>query len=89
MQTMIKLLLLQMGGGMGGGGSLVFLGPLMGLLLVGGLVYLLWTAISGNRSPSKGDGTPGDATETLRDRYARGEIDDEEFEKRARKLREG
>lgn len=85
---MIESLLLQMGGGMGGWGSLAFLGPLVGLLLVGGLVYLLWTATGGSRSASNSDGTPGDAMETLRDRYARGEIDDEAFEKRARKLRE-
>ncbi|WP_340099512.1 SHOCT domain-containing protein [Salinibaculum salinum] len=83
---MIWSLLLQMGGGAGGWGPFVFLGPLVGLLLVGTVVYLLLRAVGGTSSTSTA--RTSDAMETLRKRYARGEIDDEEFEERARKLRE-
>ncbi|MCU4719226.1 SHOCT domain-containing protein [Halapricum hydrolyticum] len=63
-----------------------FLGPLVGLLIMGTVVYLLWSAIAGS-TPESTEQT-NDAIETLRKRYARGEIDEEEFEERARMLRE-
>lgn len=78
-------LLLQMGG-TGGWWLVPFLGPLVGLLIMGAVVYLLWRAIAGS-TPSSTERT-NDAIETLRKRYARGEIDEAEFEERARTLRE-
>lgn len=83
---MIGSLLLQMGGTTGGWWPFAFLGPFIGLLIMGTAVYLLWGAISGS-SPTPST-RQADAVETLRKRYARGEIDDEEFEERARTLRE-
>lgn len=83
---MIWSLLLQMGGGAGGWGAFAFLGPLVGLLIVGTVAYLLWSA-NGDSSPTSTAQT-NDAMETLRARYARGEINEEEFEDRARTLRE-
>ncbi|MEF8826431.1 MAG: SHOCT domain-containing protein [Halapricum sp.] len=83
---MIWSQLLQMGGGASGWWPLGFLGPFVGLLVMGTVVYLLWSVISGP-SP-KSTARTDDAMETLRKRYARGEIDDEEFEERARTLRE-
>lgn len=78
-------LLLQMGGGTGGWWLVSLLGPLVGLLIMGTVVYLLWNAIAGS-TPASTERT--DAREALRKRYARGEIDEEEFEERARMLRE-
>ncbi|MCU4728341.1 SHOCT domain-containing protein [Halobacteria archaeon HArc-curdl7] len=83
---MIWSLLLQMGSGTGGWWMVSFLGPLVGLLIMGTVVYLLWSAIAGS-TPESTEQT-NDAIETLRKRYARGEIDEEEFEERARMLRE-
>jgi len=77
--------LLQMGG-TGGWWLVSFLGPLVGLLIMGTVVYLLWSAIAGPTSSSTE--RTNDAMETLRERYARGEIDEAEFEERARTLRE-
>jgi putative membrane protein len=76
-----------MGGGAGGWGSAAFLGPLGVLLVVGAVIYQLRSASSGPSATS----TPetNDAMETLRERYARGEIGDEEFEERARTLQSG
>lgn len=78
---------LQMGGGMGGGWWFGFVGPLVGLLVMGMLAYLLWSSITGPRASTRRPGQSADAMETLRERYARGEIDDETFEERAQRLR--
>lgn len=81
-------LVLQMGGGMSGAWSVGFLGPLFGVLIVAILGYLLWSAIV-DRQPSPDRPTGSDrAMDTLRERYARGEIDEDVFEERARRLRE-
>ncbi|MHB9285925.1 SHOCT domain-containing protein [Halobacteriales archaeon Cl-PHB] len=59
------------------------LGFLWMLLLIGGvlaLVYLVATRVGSDGARTD------DALTTLRDRYARGEIDEEEFESRRRKL---
>ena len=77
--------LLQMGG-TGGWWLVSFLGPLVGLLIMGAVGYLLWGAVAGP-TPSSTERT-NDAMETLQKRYARGEIDETEFEERARTLRE-
>ena len=54
---------------------------MLGILLGGG--YLLYRAL---RTPS---GTPDPALEELRTAYARGELSDEEFEKRHERLQNG
>jgi putative membrane protein len=76
------------GWGMGGGGLFgggMFLWP---LLLVG-LVAVLVYALSDNENPTS-DGRRGRETDRamaeLRERYARGELSDEEFEQRRRTL---
>ena len=81
---MNELLLLQMGSGMGGSWGFAFVGPVIGLLVMGAIVVGLWSVVSGSNHGS----ADSDALETLKDRYARGEISDEEFEERARRLRE-
>jgi putative membrane protein len=85
---MIVPQVLQMGGGMGGGWTFGFFGPLVGLLVMGLVLYVLWSAVSGQNSNATRSSNDPDAMETLRNRYARGEISDEEFEERARTLRE-
>ncbi|WP_137285176.1 SHOCT domain-containing protein [Halorussus salinisoli] len=88
----------QMGNGMGPGGwgfGYGFVGLAVMVLLLGAVGYLLVRAFSGNgetrsddaRSRTAGFGGDDPALAELRERYARGEIDDEEFEKRAQRLR--
>ena len=59
-------------------------------LIVLGLRWLLRSAPgdsgSGGARPPAASARPDDALEILRQRYARGEIDDEEFERRRRTL---
>ncbi|WP_435345782.1 plastocyanin/azurin family copper-binding protein [Haloarchaeobius sp. HRN-SO-5] len=65
----------------GWGRGLPFVGGALGMLgLVGGLLY--WT-LGRDDSPPESDGS---AMETLQRRYARGEIDDEEFQRRRERL---
>jgi len=74
----------MMGGPRGGWGGLPFIGGALGMLgLVGGLFY--W-ALSGGDGPPKNDDS---AMETLQRRYARGEIDDDEFQRRRERLEGG
>lgn len=84
---MIWSLILQMGSGMGWW-SFGFLGPLFGFLIMAVIVFTLWSAFRTgwftDSSPEQSD----DAMETLRRRYARGDIDEETFESRAQTLRE-
>lgn len=76
------------GYGMGGWGGLGWIGPLLFLvLLVLGIVYLgraLWPARAERAAPGSGAPLAGEdpALQILRERYARGEIDAEEFERR-------
>ena len=77
-----------MNGGMGGWGTFAFVGPFVGLLFVGAVVYVLWNALGGQQSASRRAERSDDAIETLRKQYARGEIDEETFERRAQTLRE-
>lgn len=84
---MISSLILQMGGGFGGMWGVALVGPLFGLLVAGGLLYVLWNAITGGHDSDGHPSTDDPAMETLRERYARGEISDEEYEERARRLR--
>ena len=80
------------GGMMGGGGfgampgfGFGFLWP---LLFFGGILYLVY-AVAGNGSSNQGPlGGSNAAMETLRERYARGELTEEEFEQRRRRLEE-
>lgn len=71
--------LLTMGGGMMAGGIGMFGGGMFfGPLLLIGLVFLIFYGVVGEAEST----TKDDALDTLRDRYARGEITDEEFEER-------
>ncbi len=68
----------------------VFFGSFMMLLFWGGLIILIFVAVRwmGTGSP-RGDGGPAPgnrAVDILDERYARGEIDKEEYEERRRLL---
>lgn len=84
---MIWSQILQMGGGMGGW-TLGFLGPFLGLLVMVAIVFALWSVFTTSTSTGGDSNRADDGMETLRRRYARGEIDEETFEARARTLRE-
>jgi putative membrane protein len=79
---------LQMGGGMGGWPAFGVVGPVIGLLVLVAILYALFAVVNGQQGVPTRDHRGNDGMETLRERYARGEIDDEEFEERARRLRE-
>jgi|AntRauMinimDraft_3_1070383.scaffolds.fasta_scaffold00307_11 putative membrane protein len=95
------LVALQMGDGMGPGGGgfgYGFVGLAMVLLFLVAVTLLITRSFDGGsgggvdgRSETTAGGrstTSGDpALAELRERYARGEIDDEEFERRAQQLR--
>jgi len=71
---------------MDGSGGMWFGGGLMWLLwivLIAAVIYAIVAVVRGT-SPQRNDGN--DALEILRQRYARGEIDEEEFERRRREL---
>ena len=75
-------------GGSPGGWTFGFLGPIIGLLIMAAIVFALWSAISTGRSVESRTEQSDDALESLRKRYARGDIDEETYESRADKLRE-
>ena len=65
--------------GWGGGWGMMMLWWLIVLLVIAGVVWVLV------RRP--GGSTPGGAEETLRERYARGEIDEEAYRRMLAELR--
>ena len=67
----------------GGMGWMMAWGWILGLVLIGLLVALIVYALAGRRSPTSST----DAMSVLRERYARGEIDQTEYDQRARVLR--
>lgn len=79
----IVLLPLLLGGGMMGGfgmmGGAMFLWP---ILLIGLIVVLVWGL--GDRAET---GDRDQAMTVLRERYARGELSEEEFDERRRRIR--
>jgi len=74
-------------GAMGGGGGVGWfgLGPLLWIVVIGAIVALVggYARPSANTEPRSG--TDG-ALAALRERYARGELSDEEFERRRQRL---
>ena len=74
------------GYGMMGGYGLMFFMPLLGILLVG---LIVWVVVAATRKPGEADHTTGQSEsplDILKKRYARGEINKEEFEGKKRDL---
>ena len=67
------------------GGGFGMAGGLMMLVFWGAIIALIVFAVRGF-SAGSGSADKSDAAEILRQRYAKGEIDDEEYERRKAKL---
>ena len=67
------------------GGGFGMAGGLMMLLFWGAIIALIVFAVRGF-SAGSGSGGKSDAAEILRERYAQGEIDEEEYERHKAKL---
>ena len=67
------------------GGGFGMAGGLMMLLFWGAIIALIVFAVR-SFSTGAGSGSKSNAAEILRERYAKGEIDDEEYERRKAKL---
>ena len=67
------------------GGGFGMAGGLMMLLFWGAIIALIVLAVRGFSAGSRSGGK-SDAAEILRERYAKGEIDEEEYERRKAKL---
>lgn len=81
----------QQGGGMGGmGGGMGGFGwwPLLWALVLLSVVVLVASSVRGNGSQRDGRDERDEALAALRTRYANGELSDEEFEERRRRLQE-
>lgn len=81
----------MMDGGMGGGWVMMVLGFLFFILVVGavvaGVIYLIRGFSKPTDSASAGQsGASGSARKMLDERYARGDIDEAEYEERRRNL---
>ena len=74
-------------GGMGFGmGGWILMVLLWVLLIVGIVVLVKWLISSSGSDSRQSEARRGRALEILRERYARGEIDHEEFDERRRRL---
>jgi putative membrane protein len=67
---------------MGGGGWWIW-GTVMMVVAIAVVVLVVWLIV---RNPRADDGRSGSARDILSERYARGEIDSEEYEERLKKL---
>ena len=70
---------------MGGFGNMFFM-PILGIVAIG---LIIWAMITAFRRPGESDGisgSAGSALEILKRRYARGEIDKEEYEGKKKDL---
>jgi len=68
----------------------MFVGPLMMIVLIGVIVVVVVLLLRwlGDHRPSARASTEGSAIEILKERFARGEIDKEEYQERRRLLRD-
>ena len=69
----------------GDGGGWIW-GAVMMTTFVALLVALVWGVLRASMSSAPRGGRKQDAAEILRERFARGEIDEEEFDRRTRTL---
>ena len=79
--------------GMGGFGMMIMMIFFMAIIIIGAILIIRYfTAGHGGLSAGQGDGPVAaerDPLEILRERYAKGEIDTQEFEERKRILASG
>lgn len=68
-----------------GGSFMMFFGVIFWVLVIVGIVYAI-RAFSGNTGSVSSQGSRSRALDILKERYARGEIDTEEYETRKREI---
>jgi len=73
---------------MGWGGGFGFFGGFMMLVFWGVIIALIVLAVRWLSEGAKGGGARSDAMDVLRQRFAKGEIDEEEFARRKKALEE-
>lgn len=76
----------MMGPGMMGGYGTMFFMPILWIVVLG---LIVWAVVAGVRRPGESDitgRTPDSALEILKRRYARGEINKEEYEEKKKDL---
>ncbi len=79
----------MMGSGTMGSFGWMWLMPVFGIVFVGLIVWAVAAAVRGTSQPSNSDSgssRPDSALEVLKKRYARGEIDKEEYEEKKKDL---
>jgi putative membrane protein len=76
-------MLMDYGNMMDGGGGWWIWGTLMMVVAIAVIALVVWLIV---RNPRADDGRSTSARDILSERYARGEIDSEEYEERLRKL---
>lgn len=77
------------GSGWGSGWGMGFMSPVLTLLLVGGLIFLIFYLVNHTKGKSAHSSHSSEdrSLNILNERYARGEINDEEYERRKKMLR--
>ncbi len=77
----------MMGPGMMGGFGWMWFMPIFGILILGLIIWAVAAAVRGASQPSGSDSSrPDSALEVLKKRYARGEINKEEYEEKKKDL---
>ncbi len=79
----------MMGPGMMGGFGWMWLMPILSIVFLGLIIWAvvaLVRGLSGSRGPDSGSTSPDSALEVLKKRYARGEIDKQEYEEKKKDL---
>lgn len=72
----------------GWGWGMGFMSPILTLIIIGGIIFLIIYLINNSKGKSSSSSVDSHdrSLDILNERYARGEIDDEEYERRKRIL---
>jgi putative membrane protein len=73
----------------GWGWGMGFMSPILTLLIIGGIIFLIIYLVNNakGKSTNSSHSSRDRSLEILNERYAKGEIEDEEYERRKRMLR--
>jgi putative membrane protein len=72
----------------GWGWGMGFMSPILTLIIIGGIIFLIIYLVNNSKGKSSSSSVDSHdrSLDILNERYARGEIDDEEYERRRRIL---
>ena len=76
----------MMGPGMMGGYGTMFLMPILWIVVLGLIIWAVVAAVRPGESSGSGSATTSSALEVLKKRYARGEINKEEYDEKKKDL---